>query len=93
MFGRLMQFETKRFMSSSAIRATPHYHFKDGIYSNIPFKVHNRRVPYAVPHIIFFSLGFIIPCIALFVQFRRNGDFQNFHKVFGKKDETAEEEE
>lgn len=48
-------------------------HFKEGVYENIPFKVHNRRIPYAVLHFSFFGLAFAIPWVACYVQLKRSG--------------------
>ncbi len=48
-------------------------HFEEGVYSNLPFKVHNRRIPFAVLHFAFFGLGFAIPFVACGVQLKRSG--------------------
>ncbi|CCH44806.1 Cytochrome c oxidase polypeptide VIII,mitochondrial [Wickerhamomyces ciferrii] len=48
-------------------------HFEEGVYTNIPFKVHNRKIPYAIVHFSFFGLGFAIPFVAVYVQLKRSG--------------------
>ncbi|GMM43619.1 cytochrome c oxidase subunit VIII [Pichia kluyveri] len=48
-------------------------HFPEGAYNNLPFKVKNRRVPYAIPHIIFWVVGAGIPFFAVCVQQKRAG--------------------
>ncbi|ODV73708.1 cytochrome c oxidase subunit VIII CYBJADRAFT_112484, partial [Cyberlindnera jadinii NRRL Y-1542] len=50
-------------------------HFKEGVYENIPFKVHNRKIPYAVIHFGFFGIAAAVPFIASFVQLKRSGAF------------------
>jgi len=50
-------------------------HFEEGVYSNLPFKVHNRRIPFAFLHFGFFGLAFAIPFIAVGVQLKRSGAF------------------
>ncbi|QPG76460.1 hypothetical protein FOA43_003849 [Brettanomyces nanus] len=72
MFARLFEKQAKRAFSSSS-KQMIHHPFKEGVYSNIPFKVHNRKIPYAIPHITFFALGFIIPVVAVVIQQRRAG--------------------
>ncbi|VEU19888.1 DEKNAAC100745 [Brettanomyces naardenensis] len=76
MLSRLFQQQAKRAFSSSTTKMVAHEHFKEGVYSNIPFKVHNRRIPYAVPHITFFALGLGVPVLALVIQFNRSGDIK-----------------
>lgn len=49
------------------------HHYPEGPYSNLPFTVKGRRVPYAVPHVIFWVLGAGIPAFALYVQQKRAG--------------------
>lgn len=76
MFAKLFQMQAKRTFSQTARFAQ-----KEGLYSNIPFKVHNRKIPYAVVHTAFFSLAFIIPVIALVVQWNRHGDFAKLRQA------------
>ncbi|ODV86638.1 hypothetical protein CANARDRAFT_196010 [[Candida] arabinofermentans NRRL YB-2248] len=63
--------QPSRNFSTSLKRLADHY--PEGPYSNLPFKVHNRRIPYAVPHFLYFALGFGIPFFACYVQLKRSG--------------------
>ncbi|AET38755.1 cytochrome c oxidase subunit VIII Ecym_3262 [Eremothecium cymbalariae DBVPG len=56
---------------SSSVRQQ--VHFKEGPYSNIPVKIHNRKIPYAIIHFGFFTLGFAIPFISGYVQLKKAG--------------------
>ncbi|CAH2447801.1 Cytochrome c oxidase subunit 8 [Komagataella phaffii CBS 7435] len=62
----------KRMFSTSRVAASG-AHGDVGPYSNLPFKVKNRRVPYAVPHFLFFAIGMGIPFFACYVQLKRSG--------------------
>ncbi|ODV95949.1 hypothetical protein PACTADRAFT_41184 [Pachysolen tannophilus NRRL Y-2460] len=77
MFSRIAQapvkqLTTRRFLSSTSQKLSGHGDV--GPYSNLPFKVKNRRVPYAIPHFIFFAAGFGIPFFACYVQLKRAGN-------------------
>ncbi|KAK9471582.1 cytochrome c oxidase subunit VIIc-domain-containing protein [Dipodascopsis tothii] len=48
-----------RGFSSSAIARGAH--FEEGVYSNIPFKVKNRKIPFAIPYFTFFLVPFLTP--------------------------------
>ncbi|CEP23436.1 COX8 [Cyberlindnera jadinii] len=72
MFARQLVQTSKRAFSSSSKSAV---HFKEGVYENIPFKVHNRKIPYAVIHFGFFGIAAAVPFIASFVQLKRSGAF------------------
>jgi cytochrome c oxidase subunit 7c len=61
---------SKRAFSSSVKNQV---HFKEGVYNNIPFKVHNRKIPYGLVHFSFFGLAFAIPFVAVYVQLKRSG--------------------
>ncbi|CDK25735.1 unnamed protein product [Kuraishia capsulata CBS 1993] len=50
---QLKQLSSKRMFSSSRQAFSGH---DGGIYSNLPFKVKDRKIPYAVPHFAFFSM-------------------------------------
>jgi cytochrome c oxidase subunit 7c len=71
MFARTIQRQSLRQFSASTKQLSGH--FPEGPYNNLPFKVKNRRVPYAVPHLIFWILGAGIPLFAVGVQQRRAG--------------------
>lgn len=71
MFARQAQQVSRRAFSSTSRVAGAH--FKEGVYENIPFKVHNRKVPFAVLHFGFFGLAAAIPFVAVFVQLKRSG--------------------
>ncbi|GMM28962.1 cytochrome c oxidase subunit VIII [Martiniozyma asiatica (nom. inval.)] len=47
------------------------HHYPEGPYSNLPFHVKNRRIPYAIPHLLFWILGGGIPFFAVYVQQKR----------------------
>jgi cytochrome c oxidase subunit 7c len=70
MLARQLAQTSKRTFTSSAKQAV---HFKEGVYENIPFKVHNRKIPYAVLHFGFFGLAAVIPFVAVGVQLKRSG--------------------
>lgn len=72
MFARSLQRQTIRQFSASAKQLSGP-HFPEGVYNNLPFKVKNRRIPYAVPHIIFWLLGAGIPVFAVCTQQVRAG--------------------
>ncbi|GMF07796.1 unnamed protein product [Ambrosiozyma monospora] len=57
MFSRAIQRQTRQTtrLFSTASKQLNH-HGPSGPYSNLPFKVHNRRIPYAVPHTLFFGM-------------------------------------
>lgn len=50
-------------------------HFAEGPYTNLPFKVHNRKIPFGLVFFSFFGLGFAVPLIATVVQLDRGGAF------------------
>ncbi|KAH3682950.1 hypothetical protein WICPIJ_006080 [Wickerhamomyces pijperi] len=64
--------QSQRTFSSTAKKSV---HFEEGVYTNIPFKVHNRKIPYAIVHFSFFGLAFAIPFVAVYVQLKRSGAF------------------
>ncbi|EDO18720.1 hypothetical protein Kpol_1055p77 [Vanderwaltozyma polyspora DSM 70294] len=72
MFKQLVGLSTRRAFSSS-VKAQG-AHLKDGVYTNIPFKVHNRKIPYAVVHTAFFSVGFLVPFLISWVQLKKSGN-------------------
>lgn len=45
----------KRGFTSSAIARSGGHHLPEGPYSNLPFKVHNRKIPYWAVHWTFFG--------------------------------------
>lgn len=63
----------KRAFSATATKKSGH--FAEGVYSNLPFKVHNRKIPYAVVHFGFLGLGFAIPFVAVGWQLYKGGAF------------------
>ncbi|CDR38665.1 CYFA0S02e04302g1_1 [Cyberlindnera fabianii] len=73
MFARQVARATARRNFSASAKSAAH--FKEGVYENIPFKVHNRRIPFAVLHFSFFGLAFAIPFVACGVQLKRSGAF------------------
>lgn len=52
---QLVQLSTKRAFSAST--RVSGAHFKEGVYNNIPVKVHGRKIPYAIIHFGFFSMS------------------------------------
>lgn len=62
---------TRRAFSSSTMKAA---HFKEGVYSNIPFKVKDRKIPYGIIHFGFLGVGFLVPFIAVYVQLKKSGN-------------------
>lgn len=72
MLARAFQRQSIRQFSAST-KALSGPHFPEGAYNNLPFKVKNRRIPYAVPHLIFWILGAGIPIFAVTVQQKRAG--------------------
>ncbi|KAK9237436.1 hypothetical protein V1525DRAFT_426304 [Lipomyces kononenkoae] len=53
---------SKRGFSSSQIaRSGDHGHHPEGPYHNLPFKVHNRKIPFVIPFSIFFLVPFLTP--------------------------------
>lgn len=67
----LVRLSSRRAFSSTLLKPV---HFKEGVYSNLPFKVLNRRIPYAFLHFGFFGLGFAVPFIAVYVQLKKHGN-------------------
>ncbi|KAK9370625.1 hypothetical protein V1509DRAFT_616340 [Lipomyces kononenkoae] len=49
------------FSSSQIVRSGDHGHHPEGPYHNLPFKVHNRRIPFVIPFSIFFLVPFLTP--------------------------------
>ncbi|AAS52746.1 AER062Cp [Eremothecium gossypii ATCC 10895] len=70
MFQQVTRLASRRAFSSTVRRQA---HYEEGVYSNIPMKIHNRRIPYAVLHFGFFALGFSLPFVAVYVQFKKAG--------------------
>ncbi|KAK9378826.1 uncharacterized protein V2V93DRAFT_375151 [Kockiozyma suomiensis] len=50
---------SRGFKTSQVAKAT--HHFPEGPYHNLPFKVHNRRIPFAIPYFLFFFIPFATP--------------------------------
>lgn len=73
MLARAFQRSSVRQFSASAKQLSGP-HFPEGVYNNLPFKVKNRRIPYAVPHLIFWIAGCGIPFFAVYVQQKRAGN-------------------
>ncbi|KAK9462900.1 uncharacterized protein V1516DRAFT_671435 [Lipomyces oligophaga] len=48
----------RSFQTSQAVKSP---HFPEGPYNNLPFKVHNRKIPFAVPFTLFFTVPFLFP--------------------------------
>lgn len=71
MFQQINRLATRRAFSST-IRAKG-VHFKEGPYNNIPFKVHDRKVPFAVLFFGFFGVGFLVPLVPSYVQLKKSG--------------------
>lgn len=70
MIQQVYRLASKRALSSTMRQ---HAHFKEGPYSNLPFKVHNRKIPFGFIHFGFFAFGFALPFIACYVQFKKSG--------------------
>ncbi|KAK9373849.1 uncharacterized protein V1513DRAFT_447757 [Lipomyces chichibuensis] len=57
-------FETasrRGFSSSQMVRSGDHGHHPEGPYHNLPFKVHNRKIPFVIPFSLFFLVPFLTP--------------------------------
>ncbi|CCF56026.1 hypothetical protein KAFR_0A05910 [Kazachstania africana CBS 2517] len=67
----LQRLAFKRAFTTTPIRSV---HFAEGVYSNLPFKVLNRKIPYGVIHFGFFGLGFAVPFLIGFVQMKKSGN-------------------
>ncbi|AQZ13702.1 COX8 (YLR395C) [Zygosaccharomyces parabailii] len=67
---QLVRLSTRRGFSSTIRQQA---HFEEGVYSNIPVKVKNRRIPYGWVHFGFFGAGFAFPFFACFVQQKKQG--------------------
>ncbi|SCU77776.1 LAMI_0A02300g1_1 [Lachancea mirantina] len=72
MFRQLTNLATKRAFSSTIMRQSG-AHFKEGLYTNIPVKVKNRKIPFAIIHFGWFTLGFLVPFISSYVQLKKSG--------------------
>lgn len=59
-----------RQFSTSVTRRSHH----DGPYSNLPFAVHNRKIPYGVLHWGFFGLGMLTPVGIVYYYLKKNGN-------------------
>ncbi|CAR22902.1 Cytochrome c oxidase polypeptide VIII [Lachancea thermotolerans] len=70
-FGATSRIAARRAFTVSARQSGAH--FKEGVYSNIPVKVRNRRIPFAVIHFGYFTLGFLVPFISSYVQLKKSG--------------------
>ncbi|KAL6933792.1 hypothetical protein ACO0R3_001570 [Hanseniaspora guilliermondii] len=46
----------------------------DKLYSNLPFKVKNRVIPYKIVHYSFFIFGYSLPFIITYIQLKRAGN-------------------
>ncbi|KAG5363743.1 hypothetical protein CJU89_2926 [Yarrowia sp. B02] len=58
----------KRNFSTSKVRSV---HYPEGPYHNLPFKVHNRKIPYAFLHFGFFAAGFLAPFGIVYIHNKR----------------------
>lgn len=67
----LIKLSTRRAFSSTSRQAA---HFKEGVYSNLPFKVVDRKIPFGIVYFGFFTVGFAVPFIASFVQLKKSGN-------------------
>lgn len=67
---QLVRFSTRRAFSSTIKKQS---HFEEGVYSNIPVKVKNRKIPYGWVHFGFFGAGFLFPFAACLVQQKKQG--------------------
>lgn len=68
---QLVKFSTRRAFSATTRQSGAH--FKEGVYTNIPVKVHNRKIPFGVIHFGFFTLGFLVPFFSSYVQLKKSG--------------------
>lgn len=48
-------------------------HGPEGPYSNLPFAVHNRKIPYGVLHFVFGALGLGVPAIVVYWNLKKSG--------------------
>ncbi|KAK9451641.1 uncharacterized protein V1518DRAFT_409134 [Limtongia smithiae] len=51
---------SRGFKSSQIAKAGGH-HYPEGPYNNLPFKVHNRKIPFVIPFSLFFIIPFLTP--------------------------------
>ena len=72
MFNQVTRLATRRAFSATVKQSS---YFQEGVYSNIPVKIHNRKIPYAFVHFGFFALGFAVPFISCYVQLKKFGAF------------------
>lgn len=56
MFARTIQRQSRQSVRTFASTAKAFSGHPEGAYNNLPFKVKNRRIPYAIPHIIFWGM-------------------------------------
>lgn len=75
----LVQLSTRRAFSATsrqgfASTSKQAAHFKEGVYSNLPFKVHNRKIPFGIVFFGFMGVGLAVPFIASFVQLKKSGN-------------------
>lgn len=70
-FAASRNFAARRGFSTTLARQSGH--FAEGPYSNLPFKVHNRKIPYAIIHFGFLGFGFALPFIAVYWQLYKSG--------------------
>lgn len=61
--------QTRQF-SSAVVRRSHH----DGPYSNLPFQVHNRRVPFSVLNWGFFIVGMVTPVGIVYYNLKKSGN-------------------
>ncbi|CCE61892.1 hypothetical protein TPHA_0B02200 [Tetrapisispora phaffii CBS 4417] len=70
MINQLVRLNGRRYFSQSL---KSNVHFKDGVYTNLPFKVKDRKTPYALTHFAFFGLGFAVPFLITYAQLKKSG--------------------
>lgn len=76
MFARQLRVSNKRFFSSSSramdkIFGSP----KEGVYSNLPFKVKDRKIPLAIPYWGVLGFFFAFPFLSTYYHLKKAGSF------------------
>lgn len=66
---------SRNFMTSSRVMShNPYGSPATGLYSNLPFKVHNTRIPFAFKWWGVFGFFFAFPFITCYVHMKRSGN-------------------
>ncbi|XBW37095.1 hypothetical protein QEN19_002675 [Hanseniaspora menglaensis] len=69
----LKQFAQQRRQFSVQAKKMHQFGAAEKLYSNLPFKVKNRLIPYKFVHYTFFFVGYSIPFAVTYLQLKRSG--------------------